>query len=176
MADFSIRDVNLAEDTVALLQLDTSFSSDRIFQVDTPEDGAVRLKPVAVPEAINVRLPFLLDGEPWQRGWVAIRGISIAGFIATTYSAWHRRLVIWDFYVDRPHRRGGIGRALMDRAIGHGRELGATTAWVETSNLNGPGVEAYGKMGFEICGFDLTHYRGTQSEGQFAVFMSRSIE
>jgi hypothetical protein len=64
----------------------------------------------------------------------------------------------------------------MKRAIDHGRELGATMAWLEASNLNGVGIEAYSKMGFDICGFDLTHYRGTRSAGQFAVFLSRSIE
>jgi ribosomal protein S18 acetylase RimI-like enzyme len=176
VTDFDVRDVNVAEDTIALLNLDTSFSSDHIFQVDGPQDGAIRLKSVAVPEPITLQLPFLMEAEPWQRGWVATRGHDIAGFMAVEYRAWNRRLVIWHLYVDRPHRRAGAGNALMDRAIGHGRELGATTAWLETSNLNGVGIEAYRKMGFDICGFDLTHYRGTQSEGQFAVFLSRSIE
>jgi ribosomal protein S18 acetylase RimI-like enzyme len=176
MTDFAVRDVDLTEDTMALLQLDTSFSSDRIFHVDAPKDGAIGLKSIAVPEAINLRLPFLLEAEPWERGWVATRGDDIAAFIAVEYRPWNRRLVIWHLYVDRPHRRAGIARTLVDRAIGHGLELGATTVWLETSNLNGVGIEAYRKLGFDICGFDLTHYRGTPSEGQFAVFMSRSIE
>jgi ribosomal protein S18 acetylase RimI-like enzyme len=176
MTDFAVREVNVAEDTIALLNLDTSFSSDRIFQVDGPEDGAICLRPVAVPETIYLRLPFLLEAEPWERGWVATRGDDIAGFVAIEYRPWNRRLVIWHLYVDRPYRGGGIGYALMDRVIRHGRELDATTVWVETSNLNGAGIEAYGKMGFDICGFDLTHYRGTPSEGQFAVFLSRSTK
>jgi ribosomal protein S18 acetylase RimI-like enzyme len=63
----------------------------------------------------------------------------------------------------------------MDRALEHGRKLGASTGWLETSNLKGSGVAAYRKMGFSICGFDLTHYRGTPSEGQFAMFLDRPI-
>jgi ribosomal protein S18 acetylase RimI-like enzyme len=83
---------------------------------------------------------------------------------------------IWDFYVDRPYRGNGIGRALMEHALQHGRERGAVTAWLETSNLNAPGVAVYRKLGFRICGFDLSLYRSTRSEDQFALFLERRLD
>ena len=63
----------------------------------------------------------------------------------------------------------------MERALEAGRRSGALAAWVETSNVNAPGIEAYRRLGFSICGFDLTLYAGTASEGQFAIFMARPL-
>jgi hypothetical protein len=63
----------------------------------------------------------------------------------------------------------------MDRAIESGRMAGARTAWVETSNLNHPGILAYQRLGYSLCGFDLTLYQGTPSEGEFAIYLARPI-
>ncbi len=48
-------------------------------------------------------------------------------------------MTIHHFYVDRDHRRRGIGRALMDRLVEVARSAGAVTLWLETSNVNVPG-------------------------------------
>jgi hypothetical protein len=57
-----------------------------------------------------------------------------------------------------------------------GREASAVTAWAETSNVNHPGVEAYRRLGFSLCGCDATLYRGTPSEEEFALYLARPIE
>jgi ribosomal protein S18 acetylase RimI-like enzyme len=106
---------------------------------------------------------------------VAIQNDLVAGFIATAFQEWNRRLIIWHFYVDRSYRKHGIGRLLLDHAMGSGVETGAITAWVETSNLNYPGVQAYCRLGFTIVGLDLTLYSGTLSRNEFAIFLGRTI-
>ncbi len=50
--------------------------------------------------------------------------------------------------------------------------LDAEHLWLETSNLNVSAAEFYTSVGFEICGFDLTHYAGTAAAEEFAIFMS----
>ena len=46
---------------------------------------------------------------------------------------------------------------------------------METSNLNLPGVRAYERLGFQVCGLDTSLYDGTPSEGEVALFLSRSL-
>jgi len=66
-------------------------------------------------------------------------------------------------------------RSELQRAIESGKTIGALSAWVETSNLNHPGILAYQRLGFALCGFDLTLYQGTPSEGEFAIYLARPI-
>jgi ribosomal protein S18 acetylase RimI-like enzyme len=98
------------------------------------------------------------------------------GFIAWSIEAWNRRMTIWHFYVGLPYRQRGAGRLLMDAALDDARRVAAAMVWVETSHVNGPGIAAYQRLGFEICGFDATLYRGTSSPDEVAVYMARLIE
>jgi GNAT superfamily N-acetyltransferase len=102
-------------------------------------------------------------------------GGEVRGFIAVAFEEWNRRMSIWHFYVDRPLRGRGGGRALLQPALEWGRAAGAKTAWVETTNLNHPGIEAYRRLGFELCGFDSSLYRGTETSDEIAVFLARAI-
>jgi ribosomal protein S18 acetylase RimI-like enzyme len=82
----------------------------------------------------------------------------ICGFIAAGYHPWNRRLTIWHLYVDNAHRKKGIARLLVIRANDYGVSRGALNLWLETSSLNVPGVQAYRRLGFELCGLDTTLY------------------
>ncbi|WP_424890399.1 GNAT family N-acetyltransferase [Streptomyces sp. XH2] len=106
---------------------------------------------------------------------VARAGDALCGAISLAHSAWNNRLVIADLRVAPGHRGRGIGPALMERGLAHGRELGARTAWLEVTNVNAPAVRVYRRMGFALCGLDTSLYRGTASEGETALFMSRSL-
>jgi len=64
---------------------------------------------------------------------------------------------------------------MMNHAIEAGRSDGAITAWAESSNLNYYGIEVYKRLGFAICGFDSSLYRGTTTENEFAIFLSREL-
>lgn len=176
MESMLVRAVDVAADARALSDLDTSFTTDRVFDVKV-KNGEVCLRAVAVSPPVHKRFPLQLNQDAWEEGWVAIVSGDVVGFVAVAYSAWNRRLVIWHYYVDGKFRGRGFGRRLMNQAVLRAHELGAKTVWVETSNLNFPGVAAYRRLGFEICGFDLTLYRGTDGPpGEFALFLARPIE
>jgi hypothetical protein len=56
-----------------------------------------------------------------------------------------------------------------------GQALGARHLWLETSNLNHPGVAAYRALGFSLTGMDMTLYDGTPAQGEVALFFSRVV-
>ncbi|MEV5974638.1 GNAT family N-acetyltransferase [Streptomyces sp. NPDC051921] len=114
------------------------------------------------------------SGRP--RVEVAVSGDAVCGFVEYGVEEWHSRLVVHRIAVAPAHRGRGIGAELMERACAHGRRAGARTAWLEVTNVNAPAVRAYRRMGFELCGLDTTFYRGTASEGETALFMSRELD
>lgn len=158
-----------ADDVAAI---DTSFTSNRKY-LQTGLSG-LRLAEVETP--VHKRFPLDLEDGSWGEGFVAIHNGRVSGVVAIDVEAWNRRLIIRHLYVDRPSRVRGIARELMQRALGAGKRKGAVVAWVESSNVNVPAIEAYGRLGFEICGFDATLYTGTAAPGEFAIFLARTID
>lgn len=179
-----------AEESAAVEALDNSFTTDSVIEVTSTDDG-FRLREVPVYPPLRKVFPDdgegdeqdddAEDGSPDEgpsttRVVVALDGDgALCGAITTEFSAWNSRLVIADVRVAPGHRGRGVGRGLMDRALDHGRELGARTAWLEVTHVNAPAVRAYRRMGFTLCGMDLTLYTGTASEGEHALFMSRPL-
>ncbi|MFI1253139.1 GNAT family N-acetyltransferase [Streptomyces netropsis] len=179
-----------AEESDAALALDNSFTTDSVIEVTSTDDG-FRLREVAVDPPLRKVFPDDEeddgadgggeeggpdDGTSTTRVVVALDGDgALCGAITTEFTAWNSRLVIADVRVAPGHRGRGVGRGLMDRALDHGRELGARTAWLEVTNVNAPAVRAYRRMGFTLCGVDVTLYTGTASEGEQALFMSRPL-
>lgn len=174
MVEIAIREVRLPQDRTALENLDTSFTSDLIYDVTASIDG-FRLTPTVASPPISKSFPIDdFDHPRWDSAYVVDNG-QICALIATAFEEWNRRLVIWHFYVAPMLRRKGFGRRLLEYALAHGREQGARLAWLETTNLNYPGVQAYRQLGFELCGLDLTLYAGTLAEGEIALFLSRPV-
>lgn len=169
-----IREIDLAKNASALRDFDTSFTSELVYFVVSGEDS-LQLQLATAPSPIQKRFPLDLNELNWDQGFAAEEDGKLCGFLATRYEPWNRRLVIVHFYVDRDRRRWGIGRRLMEQAIEVGHLVGARTAWVETSNYNYPGILAYQRLGFSLCGFDLTLYQGTPCEGEFAIYLARAI-
>jgi ribosomal protein S18 acetylase RimI-like enzyme len=174
--EIQIRELRLPEDAPALRELDTSFTTDVVYEVVLAEDAA-RLVPTRVTPPVTKRFPLDLEDSArgWDRGHVAVERGRVCGFLATGYEAWNRRLTIRHLYVDPSRRRRGIGRSLLERALQEGEACGADTLWLETTSLNYPGVQAYRRLGFELCGLDTTLYRGTPSEGETALFLARPL-
>lgn len=115
------------------------------------------------------------DERLWDTGWVAFADERPAGFAATRYESWNRRLTIWHLYVDATARRRGVARSLLETAFDHGRRQGALTAWLEVTNVNAPAFKAYEALGFALCGLDLTLYSHTEARDEVALFMAKSL-
>jgi ribosomal protein S18 acetylase RimI-like enzyme len=171
-----IRQVELPADERLIRAIDTSFETNRVYRV-VVEGSGFRLVEQSILPPVTKTFPLddLGDRRNWDRGWLAEVEGEPAGFIATAYEAWNRRAVVWHFYVSPTHRRRGIGRRLLDAAIADGVERGAASIWLETTSLNVPGVTAYRRLGFQICGLDVSLYEGTAAEGEVALFLRRQL-
>jgi ribosomal protein S18 acetylase RimI-like enzyme len=110
----------------------------------------------------------------WELGWVAEVDGEIRGFAAVEYESWHERMVLWFLYIAPAWRRRGVGRALLAQVEAHGREQGATHVWLETSNSNVPGIAAYGRLGYTLCGADTLYY-GSYMPGETAVYLAKRL-
>jgi ribosomal protein S18 acetylase RimI-like enzyme len=170
-----LRPFDAARDTESVERIDASYTSNESYQVRA-EGARLVLEAVAEGSPVTRAYPIELGADPWHHGWVAVRDGEVRGFIAWAEQAWNRRLAIWHFYVDRPFRRMGAGRLMMNAALEWAAQRGLRTAWVETSNTNLPGIASYRRLGFEICGFDTTLYRGTAGPEEFAIYMAREVE
>jgi ribosomal protein S18 acetylase RimI-like enzyme len=171
-----IRPAHLEHDAALIRSLDTSFETAAILDVQADGHG-FRLveKTIDPPLSKAFDLGRLDAAHEWERVWLALDGDRAVGVVATQHEMWNRHVIIWHLYVHSSHRRRGIGRRLLDTALSTAREAGARTAWVETSNLNLPGVRAYERLGFQLCGLDTSLYDATPSEGEVALFLSRPL-
>jgi len=175
MSSVIVRSFDYSADADGAARLDASFSTRCKFAVEKSAEGLI-LATVALEADIEKRFPLVLNRNGWTEAFAIAEGVALRGFIATAVSEWNKRLIIREFFVDRPHRRRGFGRRLLERAVKRGTKLGMTTAFVETSNLNHPGVIAYQRLGFALCGFDLSLYAGALCPGEFALFLSRDLK
>jgi GNAT superfamily N-acetyltransferase len=173
-----IRPAKLPDDIDAILALDISYDTDVIFGARF-DDGLIALEEVRLDAPIHKSFPLndLHDPiMPWTIGLVAVDDDGrVIGFVAAEFRAWNRRLVLWHLYVDRQARGKGVARRLVEAIQAQAKRAGALHIWLETSNLNVPGVKAYGQMGFHVSGLDATLYDGTSAQGEFALFLSRRV-
>jgi ribosomal protein S18 acetylase RimI-like enzyme len=171
-----IRRSDVERDAELIKQLDTSFATDTIFDV-TSDGRTFRLVEKRVDPPVEKHFPLdeLDTAGEWENAWLALDLDRPVGVIATQHSSWNQRVVVWHLYVATSHRRQGIARRLLETALGAATKAGARTAWIETSNLNVPGVRAYERLGFELSGLDTTLYDGTPAAGEVALFLSRLL-
>ncbi len=174
----SIRPARLPDDIDAIVALDISYHTDVIYGARF-DDGLIALEEVRLKEPITKSFPLndLHDPiMPWTIGLVAVDDDGrVVGFVAAEFRAWNRRLVLWHLYVDRGFRGKGVARRLVAAIQAQAERAGALHIWLETSNLNVPGVKAYAQLGFHVSGLDATLYDGTSAQGEFALFLSKPV-
>ena len=78
--------------------------------------------------------------------------------------------------VSASYRRQGIGRALLEAAVGWAREAGVPKLELHVFPWNEPGIKLYEQFGFEREGYRRDHYR--RGDGQFAdaILMAYRVE
>jgi GNAT superfamily N-acetyltransferase len=171
------RTMDRRRDRAAVAAIDTSFETDRIFAVDvTARSLALVERRLETPR--RKRYPMgdaFASWSTWDTGFVAEVDGAIAGFAAVEYEAWHARLVLWHLYVTRARRREGLGRRLLEVVDDHGRGVGARTVWLETTSVNLPGIEAYGRLGYALCGADVTVYDTLPYADEAAIYLSKRL-
>ena len=171
----TIRELHRANDRAGIEAIDTSFETRTVFDVvTTPRRIELVERELARPlvKRYSIGEVFAPWAE-WDAGWVADDG-TIRGFAVAAYEAWHQRLVLWFLYVAPAWRRRGVGRALLERVEAHGRSLSASHVWLETSNVNVPGVLAYTRLGYALCGADTLFY-GSYMPGEAAIYLAKRL-
>jgi ribosomal protein S18 acetylase RimI-like enzyme len=170
-----IRPIDRKRDRAGVAAIDTAFETRTIFDV-VASPRRLELVERTLPEPLIKRYSIAEVFAPWSRwdhAWVADDD-RILGVCAVGYEEWHARLVLWYLYIVPEQRRAGIGRALLARAEDHGRTVGATHVWLETSNVNVPGVAAYERLGYALCGAD-TRYYGDYAPGETALYLAKPL-
>jgi ribosomal protein S18 acetylase RimI-like enzyme len=171
-----IRELNRSSDRRGVEAIETAFETPTIFEVVTSA-RSIELVERTLPAPITKRYAIGEVFAPWARwsaGWVATDDAGIHGFATVAHEDWHERLVLWFLYVSPAHRRHGVGRALLERAEAYGRAQGATHVWLETSNVNVPGVRAYERLGYTLCGVDRLYY-GSYMPGEAAIYLAKPL-
>ena len=86
--------------------------------------------------------------------FVAVKDGEICGFTQLYPSFCSVELmkiyILYDLFVDEPHRRSGVGAALMDRAAEWARENGAGRIDLLTAKDNYTGQKLYERKGYRI--------------------------
>ena len=159
-----------------VIALDTSITVESLLRVRQDGDSfLIGTEPLDRPTVKAFDLRTEVADAAWDSAWVAEGPGGIAGFAATRYDDWNRRQVLLHLYVSPAVRRRGIGRELVSEAVRQGRANRADHVWLETSNANAPAVRAYERMGFRLCGLDVTLYNGTPARGEIGLFMSQTL-
>lgn len=169
--------MNRARDRRGVEAIDTSFETSSIFAVVIGPQR-IELAQRDLPAAIVKRYPIADAFAPWcswDTAWVAEDDGRIVGFAAVEYEAWHARLVLWHLYVTRSHRRTGVGRALLAQVEADGLARGAQRVWLETTNVNVPGIAAYTQLGYTLCGLDVTEYDTLPYADEAAVYLAKRL-
>jgi ribosomal protein S18 acetylase RimI-like enzyme len=170
-----VRELDRERDRRAIEAIDTSFETELIFDL-VARGRALELVQKTLPRPQTKRYSIsevLAPWASWQRGWVVDDG-ALRGFATVEHEPWHQRLILWFLYIDRGARRSGLGRALLAEVEAHGRAVGATHVWLETSNVNVPGVLAYERLGYTLCGADALYY-GSYMPGETAIYLAKSL-
>jgi ribosomal protein S18 acetylase RimI-like enzyme len=174
----TLRPIQLPADQRAVMRLDTSFTTDRIYRAQATSSSFTLVEDVVLPP---LHKSFALEGEldadrMWDYGIVAEDHDTIVGFAAVRLEHWNRRAAIWHLYVAPQQRGTGLGRRLIDRVEDYARTSGARCLWLETSNVNYPAIQFYRHVGFTLCGLDLTLYApDSDAAGETALYFTRAI-
>ncbi len=175
----TIRPVALPTDRAPILRLDRAFVTERVYRVARTADSFAILEETVAPPLRKVS-PLADDFDttaPWDAGFVAEEAGELLGFGACIHRPWNRRTEIAHLYVAQDARGRGIGRALLTAIEGAAREAGSRCLWLETSNLAHPAIAFYRRVGFALCGLDLSlHDPSGPVAGEIALYFALPLE
>ncbi len=163
-------------DLNACLALDANSQTDRVWQMDAREEGegrVIRFHTVRLPRVMRVAYPRQRDDilDVWQAGSTVLVASDrradpagdqddlprVFGYCQLDSAPWQRVGWISHLIVDRPHRRRGIGSAMITAAKAWAAQQGLKRMMVAVQTKNYPGVSFCEKQGFVFCGFN-DHY------------------
>jgi GNAT superfamily N-acetyltransferase len=174
----TLRSLRWPDDREALLALDTSFTTERVYQVVATAMSFVLHETTITPPLHKVYdLTAEVECFPeLDHVLIAELDAHLAGVAALSYEASNRRAMLWHLYVGRVYRGRGIGRALIDAMVARAQHYQARCLWLETQDVNYGAIQFYQRAGFQCCGLDLSldDRKGAAIE-ETAVFFMRTL-
>jgi ribosomal protein S18 acetylase RimI-like enzyme len=175
----TLRSLRWPDDREALLALDTSFTTERVYRVvATAVAFAIHDTAITPPLYKVYDLTAEVDRFPnLDHVLIAEIDAQLAGVAALSYEAANRRAILWHLYVGPAYRRQGIGRALIDAMVARAQQYQARCLWLETQDVNYGAIQFYQRVGFQCCGLDLSldDREGAATE-ETAVFFMRTLQ
>jgi ribosomal protein S18 acetylase RimI-like enzyme len=175
----TLRNLRWPEDRQAILTLDTSFTTGRVYRVVAAANAFTLHEATVSPPLRKVYdLTAEVDSFPaLERVWIAELAGRAAGVAALYHDSVDRRAIVRHLYIDRAFRRQGIGQALMEAMAAQARQWQARCLWLETQDVNYDAIRFYRRLGFKWCGLDLSlDERDGSPTDETAVFFMRLLE
>jgi GNAT superfamily N-acetyltransferase len=175
----TLRSLHWPDDRAAILALDTSFTTGRVYRVVAAGAAFTLHETTASPPLHKV---YDLSGEiesfpTLDQVLIAELDDLVVGVAALSNDTLDRRAIVRHLYVDRAQRGQGIGGALMDAMLALGRQWQRRCLWLETQDVNYAAIQFYLRAGFQWCGLDLSlDERDGSSTDETAVFFMRTLE
>ena len=95
-----------------------------------------------------------------------------AGLLMVIVPDWTDAAEITDLAIDRPARRQGLGRALVNATAAWARDRNYRALWVEPSSDNADAIAFYSRLGFRLSGFnDRMYSNEDDAPGATTLFM-----
>jgi ribosomal protein S18 acetylase RimI-like enzyme len=162
----------------------TSDAKYRVSKTESPEQVALTLELVPLPQPyqkhydhVDVKtLKHYQQIPPFGFSFGAYDGPQCVGLALAEPHSWNKSLWVWELHVAETHRRGGVGRQLVEALAEKARTVGLRTLVCETQTTNVPAMRFYHHVGFQIEGVDLSYYSNDDfPDGEIAVFMKKRL-
>ena len=174
----TIRSIDWARDGAGILNLDTSYRTDRIYAVRSGPLGIWLVEQVLGQPILNHydASGFEQDCARADHALVfeSANGV-IRGFATVRLEPWNRSAMLSAIFVAPSFRGTGIGRVLLGEI---NRLLQATPARclrAETQNTNYPAIGFYRALGFSLCGLDWDLYDPDTAGTETALIFTRPV-
>lgn len=176
---FVIRALRSDRELNACLELEHSYTTEHVWQVDIREESDdlhLRFRTVRLPRPMSVTYPRdrAMLATSWEKRdcfLVAAADDIVLGYINMRVETIRVKGWIQDLVVNTPFRRRKIGSALIEQAIRWARLHEIKNVTLETQTKNYPAILFAQNHGFVFCGFNDDYYMNQD----IAVFFSRNL-
>jgi GNAT superfamily N-acetyltransferase len=180
MPEIEIRPA-IASDISALIELDHSFITDHVWQMELISEQkqsqiSVIFRKVRLPRSVRVDYPR--PASSLKEDWSRLSGLLIAvleekpiGYAGLILDRITSAVWVTDLVVAKNLRRKGIGKGLLLASAEWAASMDSHILALEMQPKNYPAIQLAFKLGFEFCGYNDLHY----PNHEIGIFFRKSI-